>query len=132
VTEARQSLPLTETIHKDFSETPRPARFPEERFDLSCVTAMSPALHCGERSNHHLVRRGAGRSDASRSKSRDIEFVISAEDESRAESGGCRLSSRQPGFLQGDIYQTRIRCATHCGYQQSQDAGACSRYGHRP
>src|SRR5262245_4561778 len=98
--ESRQTPAQTETIREGFSRTPRSAGFPEERFDLRRLAAMPPALQCGERADHYFVGRGLGRSDTSRRKSRDVEFVVRTQDESRAESGGRRLPSGQPGLLQ--------------------------------
>src|SRR5262245_7950987 len=88
-------------------------RFLEKRFDLRGLTAMQPAFQCGKRADHYLVWRSAGRSDTSRRKSRNIQFVIRAEDESRAESRAYCLSPRRPGFLQGHIRRLRSRAATY-------------------
>src|SRR5262245_65879485 len=54
----RQSFPQTETFRQDFSRTPRPAGFLEERFDFRCMATMPSALHRGECAGHYLVRRG--------------------------------------------------------------------------
>src|SRR5215813_604159 len=45
VPEARQPFALTETVREDFSGTPRPDGFPEERFDFRRVAPMPPPFN---------------------------------------------------------------------------------------
>ena len=80
----QQPCALAQTIGQSFSRAPRSADLLEERGNLFRVASVALAFQGGKSADHDLVRCRASRSDAAGGKGRNVEFVIRADNQSRA------------------------------------------------
>jgi hypothetical protein len=80
MTETGQMGVQAKTLRQKLPETPRSSGFLEESLNLRREASMTPAFQGSQSARHYFIGRGLGGSDATRGKSRDVEFVIGAHD----------------------------------------------------
>ena len=88
----------------------------DHRFDADAGSAMPEALERGEPRDDDGVWRRTGGGDTARREGRDVELVVGAEDQRRAEDlGAVRPRLPGPRELLVNRLDTSLTCATRAG-----------------
>src|ERR1051326_2500884 len=95
--EAVDALAAAQPLRERFLEIARAAQVVEERLDARRRAAVLRAFEGGETAEDRGVGVRGGGGDAARGEGGDVQLVIGAEDQRRANEIGCAFRVRRPG-----------------------------------